>query len=172
MPQSPCLSRVCSNTTENEPPFCNDCLLKLYDRIMAENQRDRDETKLRLEALELKTSNAVNSYPTLCHHIDAFIAQTVEGLGPIGLKYIRYTINDEPETRFNSPGIYFRIVISDAAAKTMYAALRNHNLSNISRAVNDAINRTGTAWQDMGIQTMVNFRSESEQQQIKDPEWE
>jgi hypothetical protein len=62
------------------------------------------------------------------------------------------------------PSIYFGIILSD------HAASQEERLGEISRRVRSALLNEVDV-EELGLQTYFNFRSESEQSKLKDPNW-
>ena len=85
----------------------------------------------------------------------------VEKMFPGEVEFIRHNIG---ETWVGDPGLFFRVVLSNKAAEVRGRLIT----SKIEEAVDTHIDPLGK-W---GLFPYFNYRSKSEYDQMKDPDWE
>ena len=91
--------------------------------------------------------------------IQAGVATAAKGLRPDVVR-IRYDVGEDWS---GEPSLFFRVVLSDGASaeKRLYS-----NVQRITAAVLDAVKP-----EELGLHAYFNFRSKSEQEQLREPSW-
>lgn len=91
--------------------------------------------------------------------LEAAVQRAQSELAPDVVR-IRYTIGEDWT---GEPSIFFRVLLSDAAS-------RPGGLATIARRVSSLL-RKEVRPDELGLHSYHNFRSESEQFELKDPAW-
>lgn len=91
--------------------------------------------------------------------IDAAIARVVEDMAPDVIR-VRYSVGEDWA---GSPAIFFRVVLSDNAS-------RPSRLRRVTRQVSAAIGREVNPL-DFGLEPYFNYRSASEQAELREEAW-
>ena len=92
--------------------------------------------------------------------LDLEIKAAIAKLGPEAT-HVSYSVGEDST---GEPSIFFRIVLSDTAAK-------EENLSAFTNQIATHLLNDIRPIENWGLHPYFNFRSVSEQQQRKDPEW-
>lgn len=92
--------------------------------------------------------------------IEAGVQRAAQALAPAVVR-IRYNYADDWE---GEPSIFFRVVIADEYA-------RNPKLSDLADTVSFKV-RNEANTDELGLHAYFEFRTISEQNEIKEPEWE
>lgn len=92
--------------------------------------------------------------------LDAEIKSVVSKLGP-ETAHVSYSLGEDST---GEPSIYFRVVLTDAAA-------REENLAGVTGRIATLLFDELRPIENWGLHAYFNFRSQTEQQRRRDPEW-
>jgi hypothetical protein len=122
-------------------------------------KRAYDPAELISATEDAKVYSAGHRAAVLKRLADAMVSSILANLDYV--EWIRYELFDESRRIFDEPSrIYFRIVVADKASNPLL-------LKSVYLQVHQTLDLT-----DYGYACYHNFRTVSEQRQMKDPEWE
>jgi hypothetical protein len=94
-------------------------------------------------------------------HLDAVVKEAASLLGP---EVVHVTYRTGPDST-DEPSIFFRIVLTDAA-------IREETIVSVTRRIADVLLAAVRPLENWGLRPYFNYRSKSEQDQRRDPDWE
>ncbi len=94
-------------------------------------------------------------------HIDSIIKAAEPLLGPDVL-HVSYSIRPDST---DEPSIFFRVLLTDAAA-------HKDNIVAVTRRVAEVLREAVRPLEDWGLNPYFNYRTKSEQDRRRDPDWE
>lgn len=94
-------------------------------------------------------------------HLDAIVKEAGALLGPEVL-HVAYSIRPDST---DEPSIFFRILLTDAA-------VREDTIVDVTRRISEVLLAAVRPLEDWGLRPYFNYRSKSEQDRRKDPDFE
>ena len=94
-------------------------------------------------------------------HLDAIITSTIGSLGP-EVAHVAYRLGRDST---GEPSIFFRILLSDPY-------IREDTIVDLTRRIETMLSDTVRPIENWGLRPYFNFRSKSEQERRRDPDWE
>ncbi len=94
-------------------------------------------------------------------HLDATITSTIGSLGP-EVAHVAYRLGPDST---GEPSIFFRILLSDPY-------IREDTIVDLTRRIETMLSDTVRPIENWGLRPYFNFRSKSEQERRRDPDWE
>lgn len=115
------------------------------------------------DAARLRNNAGVPSVPSgLVHQgqIGAIVAQAAQRLGP-EVVHVAYSIGQDST---GEPSIFFRILLSDSS-------IREETITDVTSRIGTVLFDAVRPLEHWGLRPYFNFRSKSEQDQRRDPDW-
>jgi hypothetical protein len=94
-------------------------------------------------------------------HLDTIIKDTIGALGP-EVVHVAYSIGPDST---GEPSIFFRILLADSY-------IREDTIADLTGRIATAFFNAVRPIEDWGLRPYFNFRSKSEQDGRRDPDWE
>ncbi len=94
-------------------------------------------------------------------HLDAIVKEASTLLGP-EVVHVAYQIRPDST---DEPSIFFRILLADSA-------FREDTIVGLSRRISEVLRGAVRPLEDWGLRPYFNYRTKSEQDRRKDPDWE
>jgi hypothetical protein len=94
-------------------------------------------------------------------HLETIVKEAATQLGPEVL-HVGYQIRPDST---DEPAIFFRILLTDAAA-------REETVVNVTRRIAEVLRATVRPLEDWGLRPYFNYRTKSDQDRRRDADWE
>jgi hypothetical protein len=94
-------------------------------------------------------------------HLDTIIKDTVGSLGP-EVVHVAYSIGPDST---DEPSIFFRILLGDSYVS-------EDTIADLTRRIAEVLLNAVQPIENWGLRPYFNYRSESEQDRRRDPDWE
>jgi hypothetical protein len=94
-------------------------------------------------------------------HLDAIVKEASALLGP---EVLHVTHRRGPDST-DEPSIFFRIILTDEA-------MREDTVMDVTRQVAEVLLKAVRPLEDWGLRPYFNYRSKSDQDRRRDPDWE
>ena len=94
-------------------------------------------------------------------HLDTVIKNTIGSLGP-EVAHVAYSIGPDST---DEPSIFFRILLADSY-------IREDTIADLTRHISTVLFDAVRPIENWGLRPYINFRSKSEQDRRRDPDWE
>jgi len=94
-------------------------------------------------------------------HLDAIVKEASALLGP-EVVHVAYQIRPDST---DEPSIFFRILLADGA-------FHRDTIVDLSRRISEVLRGAVRPLEDWGLRPYFNYRTKSEQDRRKDPDWE